>query len=380
MKRMTRRAFLKRSTASVTIAAGILRCSVGPEPSRKSRIINVHEHIQSLEQAKIHITIMDRLGMERMALLGSSWFTITLRDEVGFTRYDENNEELMKIVGAYPGRFDAWPVLNPLDPDKLDKFKALMDRGATGLKLFTGHGYTTRKTNEYIFHPIAMDDPQMLPVYEHCEKHGVPVLIHVNPSPIKPGFCEEFVAVLQQFPEMVVNCPHFMLSSIKESRLREFLDTFPNLYTDISFGDAFMKAGLMRISKSPARFQKLFSDYPERFMFGTDLVLTEARHKSEEWVHSQFQAYLDMLTQDTYTTPCIPGETLRGVALSKELLDGVLFKNYERFLARKPRGTKIARAIDWDKMGIIRTGRRPGQIYPPPSKKQGGAAPSEVAS
>jgi len=380
MKRITRRAFLKRSVASATIAAGLLRCSVGPEPSRKARIINVHEHIQSLDQAKVHVTVMDQLGVERMALLGSSWFTITLRDEVGFTRYDENNEELMKIVGAYPGRFDAWPVISPVDPQKLDKFKVLMDRGATGLKLFTGHGYTTRKTNEYIFHPIAMDDPQMMPVYEHCEKNGIPVLIHVNPSPVKPGFCEEFVSVLQQFPDMVVNCPHFMLSSVKDSRLREFLATFPNLYTDISFGDAFMKAGLTRIAKNSAKFRKLFADYPDRFMFGTDLVLTEARHKSEEWVHNQFQAYLDMLTWEAYTTPCIPGETLRGVALSKELLDGVLFRNYEKFLARKPRGTKIARSISWGNMGVTPTKREPGQVFPPPPKKLSGTNPGEVSS
>jgi len=380
MKHITRRAFLKRSVISATVAGGLLRCSVGPEPSRKARIINVHEHIQSLDQAKVHLTVMDKLGVERMALLGSSWFTITLRDEVGFTRYDENDEELMKIVRTYPGRFDAWPVINPVDPDKLDKFKALMDRGATGLKLFIGHGYTTRKTNEYIFHPIAMDDPQMMPVYDHCEKNGIPVLIYVNPSPVKPGFCEEFVSVLQQFPDMVVNCPHFMLSSIKDSRLREFLATFPNLYTDISFGDAFMKAGFTRISKNPTKFRKLFMDYPDRFMFGTDLVLTEARHKSEEWVHNQFQAYLDMLTRETYTTPCIPGETLRGVALSKELLDGVLFRNYDKFLARKPRGTKIARAINWSNMGVTPTRREPGQIFPPPPKKSSGTNPGEISS
>jgi predicted TIM-barrel fold metal-dependent hydrolase len=372
--------FLKKTAISATLSAGLLRCSAGPEPNRRPRIINVHEHIQSLDQAKVHLTVMDKLGVERMALLGSSWFTITLRDEVGFTRYDENDEELMKIVRTYPGRFDAWPVINPVDPDKLDKFKALMDRGATGLKLFTGHGYTTRKTNEYIFHPIAMDDPQMMPVYDHCEKNGIPVLIHVNPSPVKPGFCEEFVSVLQQFPDMVVNCPHFMLSSIKDRRLREFMATFPNLYTDISFGDAFMKAGLTRISKNPTKFHKLFADYPDRFMFGTDLVLTEARHKSEEWVHNQFQAYLDMLTRETYTTPCIAGETLRGVALSKELLDGVLFRNYENFLASKPRGAKIARAINWSNMGVTPTGREPGQVFPPPSKKSSGTNPGEISS
>lgn len=378
MNRITRRTFLKQSVAGATLAAA--RCSVGPEPRNKPGIINVHEHIQSFEQAKTHVTVMDQLGVERMALLGSSWFTLTLDDAVGFTRYDENNDELMKIVEAYPGRFDAWPVMNPVDPDKLDKFKALMDRGASGLKLFTGHGYVTRKTNEYMFHPIAMDDPQMMPVYEYCEKSGVPVLIHVNPSPIKPGFCEEFVAVLTQFPNMVVNCPHFMLSSIKSSRLREFLDIFPNLYTDISFGDAFMRPGFARISKDPAKFRKLIADYPDRFMFGTDLVLTEAQKKSEEWVRNQFEAYLRMLAHEQYATPCIPGETLNGLALSNELLERVLSANYREFLKRKPKGTHIARAVNWANIGATPMERSPGQAFSPPAKNQGAANPGESTS
>ena len=31
------------------------------------------------------------------------------------------------------------------------------------------------------------------------------------------GFAEEFIAVLTQFPDMKIDCPHFMLSSIKGS-------------------------------------------------------------------------------------------------------------------------------------------------------------------
>lgn len=365
-KRISRRAFIVGGLAASAASYGVYSTW---KAQAGHRIIDVHEHIMSFDQAKTYLAAMDQAGVERMALLGSSWFTLTMRDEVGFTRYDENNEELMKIVQAYPGRFDAWPVINPIDPAKLDKFKALMDRGATGLKLYTGHGYKTRVKNEYMFHPIAMDDPQMLPVYDYCEKAGVPVLIHVNPSPVAPGFCEEFVAVLQQFPDMVVNCPHFMLSSILDSRLQEFLDVFPNLHTDISFGDAFMKAGLTRISKSPKKFRALFEKYPDRFMFGTDLVLTTETHKTEQWVQNQFQAYIDMLTQEEYTTPCIPKMKLRGVGLSGSVLAGVFCKNYEAFLAKKPKGTKLAREVDWTRMGMEPSGRKPGQALPPLPKE-----------
>ncbi|HIJ64452.1 MAG TPA: amidohydrolase family protein [Candidatus Hydrogenedentes bacterium] len=336
------------------------------EPVQKLRIIDVHEHIQSLGEAPKLLAAMDRVGIEKTLLMGSSWFTITLNHSVGFTRYDENNEGLLRIVQAYPGRFEAWPTVNPIDPRKLEKFKSLIERGATGLKLYSGHGLINSTTGDYMFHPIAIDDPQMFPLYAYCQEHFIPVCIHVNPGPKTPGFADEFVSMLRRFPDLKIDCPHFMLSSIKDSRLREFLDTFPNLYSDVSFGDHFAKAGQTRISKSPKKFRRLFEEYPDRFMFAADLVVTNARFKSEDWIGERLQSYVDMLTKKTYTSPTSPGKKLRGLALPKELADRILYKNYEEFIEKRPRGTTITREIDWSKMGVPKIDRKPGEASLPP--------------
>lgn len=63
------------------------------------------------------VASMDSMGIAKTVFVGSSWFTITLNEAVGFTRYDENNDELVKIAETYTGRFEAWPTLNPSDPD-----------------------------------------------------------------------------------------------------------------------------------------------------------------------------------------------------------------------------------------------------------------------
>lgn len=339
------------------------------QPPRQ--IIDVHEHIQSMEQVPALLSAMDAAGIQKTCLMGTSWFTITLNPDHGFTRYDENNEELLRICEKYPGRFEAWPTINPQDADALDKFKSLIERGATGLKLYLGHGYIIPKTNEYMFHTMAMDDARMLPVYAYCEENHIPVCLHVNPSDVAPGFAEEFIAVLTQFPDMKVVCPHFMLSSIKSYRLEEFLDTFPNLYSDISFGyKTYFEQGLKRISKSPQKFRRIFAKYPDRFFFSTDLVVTEAESKNQTWVSNHFQTYLDMLTKKTYTSPLIPGEQLNGLELKPQLLEGVLYKNYEAFAAKKPEGTKITREMDWSRMSVKKTERQPGQALPPPPKKK----------
>ena len=338
-------------------------------------IINVHEHIQSLEYAPVYLDMMDELGIAKICLMGSSMFTLTLKEKYGFTRYDENNDELLKIVEAYPGRFEAWTVVDPTDPNKFRKFKDCVARGATGLKLYTGHGYVSKK-NAFMFHTRAMDDREMLPLYKFCEENFIPVCIHVNPfdnggDKGKPGFAQELIAVLTQFPDMKVDVPHFMLSSIKSTRLREYLDTFPNVYTDISFGDYFVAAGLKRISKSPDKFRRLFADYPDRIMYATDLVLTVGRNKTRQWVREQFTAYLDMLSKETYTTPILPGKQLRGLALPDALLERVLHKNYEDFVAKRPKGTRITRGIEWSRMGVKPIKRKPGQAFPPRPKRGG---------
>jgi predicted TIM-barrel fold metal-dependent hydrolase len=335
------------------------------------RIVNVHEHIQDIRQGPTVLEAKDRFGIGRTLLMGSSWFTITLNERVGFTRYDQNNEELIKIAQEWPDRFLAYPTIAPDDPEKLEKVKDLVARGAKGVKLYLGHGYT-RRDGEYMFHVVAMDDPDMFPFYEYCEQNYIPLCFHMQP--FKPGFAQEFIAVATAFPDLKMNVPHFILSSIRQSRLREFLDTFPNVYSDISFGhDDFLIPGLRRISNNKQRFRKLFMDYPDRFMFATDLVVTEHHSKTAEWFGERAQAYYNMLTKSEYTVPFIPGETLKGLELTGPVLDNILYANYERFETMRPQGTKITREIDWSQMGIPKLEREPGQTFPaPPPAPPGG--------
>ena len=355
------------------------------EIQEQGLIIDVHEHIESLKVAPVYIEAMDDLGIAKVCLMGSSKFTLTMNERYGFTGYDENNNALIDIVNAYPGRFEAWPTLSPTDPNNLTKLKDLVARGATGVKLYNGHGYLTRTEEpEFLFHPVAMDAPNMLPVYAYCEENFIPICIHVNPYDDgthrgKPGFAEEFIAVLTQFPNLKVDAPHFILSSVHSARFEEFMDTFPNVYSNISFGDSFMKERLIYISKNPRKFTNLFHKYADRLMFASDLVLDEvavrAGRKTPAWVKQQMQAYIDMLSKKKYASPHILDETgkpmeLNGLDLPGHIIEAVLYKNYLRFSEMKPTDTKITREIDWSKMGRNREPieREPGQAFPPRKK------------
>ena len=360
---------LTLSTLSTYATAQPAPAEVLKDLQLHKKIINTHEHLQDEGQLPDLFQVMGEAGLAKVILVGSSKFTLTMNESFGFTEYDKNNEELIRLAQMYPDKLEAWPTINPLDPQKYEKFIKYHQQGATGIKLYSGHGYQRRDNGTYMFHPIAMDDPSMFPLYKYLEDNYIPLCFHVNP--FKRGFAQEFLEVLTNFPDMKVIAPHYILSSIKSTRMREFLDTFPNLYSDISYGhDDFIKAGIGRISKDPEKFRRFFIDYPDRFFFGSDLVLTELDKKGLDWQMKRYNTYYDMLTKETYTTPVMPDQTLNGLKLRTDLLEGILYKNFQKFTAAKPQGTKITRTIQWRNMGVEKTNRYPGQAFPPVPKKK----------
>jgi predicted TIM-barrel fold metal-dependent hydrolase len=343
---------------SLIIPAVALKATASNTPAPGIEIVDVHEHIQSMAQARKLVNVMDRVGIKKIILVGSSRFTITQNPNDGFTRYDENNRELLKIMKAFPGRFEAWPTVDPKDPDKLAKFKEYVKDGASGLKLYLGHGFVNPNTGTYFFHVVPIDDPVMDELYAFCQEKGIPVCLHVNPGPKTPGFAQEFVSMLSRYPGLKVICPHYLLSSIADNRLRVFLDTFDNLYTDIGFGhDDLLIAGLKRISRNPDKFRDIFRRYPNRFFFATDMVFTDNPKKNEKWIEERFRAYLDMLSKRSYRTPILPGVELNGLGLSKEMLQNISYRNFDSFLKLKLNPKVTPRAFDWERAGFKSDGK-----------------------
>ena len=157
------------------------------------------------------------------------------------------------------------------------------------------------------------------------------------------------------------------------SRLREMFATFPNLVVDISFGhDDYFKTGLQRISSNVARFRDLIAAYPDRFLFGTDYVVTALRPHDHKWYTLRTQAYLDMLSQNTYNSDLLRGKTLRGLALDPSYLDNILYRNFETFRARKPQGTVLDHEINWGKLRVSPKKRKPGQALEPQIRRRRG--------
>lgn len=284
----------------------------------KTSIINAHEHFQSIENVPKFLEAMKRNGVEKTVILGSPEATI-LSGRKGFFGEEKYNLEVLKIASTYPEHFIAFPTINVRDPAKLEKLKQYLAMGGKGLKLYSGHTF---------FYEMPLDDPTIMPVYEFCEKNQIPILFHVN-----LGYYEtEFENILKKFPRLKVICPHFCLSTIETDRFERFMDTYPNLYTDISFGFIdFLKAGLLRISKDPEKIRQLVLKYQDRIFFGTDMVVTSAGYKTADWLAQVTRAYRDLLEKEEYQFFALEGQRLRGFHLDKKVLKKIYRTNFERF-------------------------------------------------
>ena len=259
------------------------------------KIINAHEHVQSSRNLPILLKVMEDCQIEKMIMLGTSKYTFYLNPQYGFTEYDKNNEEIINISKQYPDKFIALCTINPHDEDKLEKLKKFMAAGAKGLKLYNGHGFFYDN-----FFRLPLDDPGMMEVYRYCEEKGIPILYHINSG----RFLRQFENILQNFPNLTIIAPHFILTSRNLSRLGRLLDSYPNLYTDVSFGHPdFQVAGFKRISQNAEVFKKFMKKYKNRILFGTDIVITSYRAKSRSYIDEVILSYFDMLEKEEFTLP-----------------------------------------------------------------------------
>lgn len=275
------------------------------------RIINAHEHIANVAQADRVIPLMDKFGVSQTILVGSPRQTFgfvpkNVKPRSGtttFTDPDKNNRALLRIKKKYPDRFLVFCVFWQEDPRMLQKTKACVKKGATGVKLFSGHGN---------FHTIPLNDPSLEDFYTYLEEHKIPIVWHVNSG----KYLEELEVVLESHPSLKIVCPHYCMASKSRGRLTALLTKYPQLFFDISFG-AFVEEGLKTVTEASREFHEIFMNYPDRFFFGTDYVFTKI--KTDDGIRENFRKYRALLE-----------ETLN---LPEAILEKIYGENWKVFMA-----------------------------------------------
>ncbi|MEN8141254.1 MAG: amidohydrolase family protein [Thermodesulfobacteriota bacterium] len=302
-------------------------------------IIDVHEHILSRQQAERFQLAAQKHRLAAIGLVASPKEVLfSMADEKGaFTDAGWNNNELLQIsTAAGPGRFHAFATFSPADHDILPKLKRFINRGGRGMKLYNGH---------YRFHDmfnIPLDAPHLMPVYRYCEENSIPITYHVNSR----YYWTELQHVLDTFPHLVVNLPHFCMSLVDLDRIAEIFNKYPNVYSDISCGEGELAyTTLAYISRYWQLYRELIVTYKTRFLFAADMVISADPEKDAHYVEEVIRNYRQLLESDQYSgilldrylakraikkTPA--NSVFNGLQLDQETLRMIYGENPKRFL------------------------------------------------
>jgi hypothetical protein len=179
-------------------------------------------------------------------------------------------------------------------------------------------------------------------VYEYCEKNRIPVVFHANAR----YYWSELKNILDTYPQLTVNLPHFCMSIINLDRICEIFDSYENVYTDISCGEGELAyKSLEYISRYWKLYRELIQIYKTRFLFATDMVITDNPRKDENYVTKVVGGYRKFLEDDTYTSILIDlyledmkidktekNSVFNGLQLDEDTLKHIYEINPRRFL------------------------------------------------
>jgi predicted TIM-barrel fold metal-dependent hydrolase len=317
-----------------------------PVARARYEAIDAHNHLRagaSTDTAQL-VREMDALNLRAI---------VNLSGQSG----DALQHNLDALDRAFPGRFltfcnvDWQGVGTPGWAERAcAQLVADVRGGARGLKVFKDLGLRYQDTDGKMLLP---DDPRIADVWEQAAELGVPVLIHTadpraffrpldrfnerwdelhaHPDwhfygPEVPSF-DELIAslyhLIEAHPRTNFITAHVGCYPENLGFVARMLDTYPNLYTDIS-------ARIAELGRAPYSAREWFLKYADRIVFGTDSRPRMAMYQ----IHFRFLETADEYFEYSPGAAIPPQGRWRiyGVHLPDDVLERVYYGNAARLL------------------------------------------------
>ena len=247
-----------------------------------SRFIDIHPHIVSDDDRKypraplfgvqsdwskerpatldMLILEMNEAGVQQAAIVQSS------------TCYGFDNSYLVDEIKRFPGSFTAVGSVDMLQPDAPARVREWVERGVTGLRLFTG-GSTKA------FDPSTLDDQRSFPTWQLCNEMGISMCIQTDPIGLA-----QVAGLAKRFPKVNIILDHLGRPDVtdgppyKKASSLFGLAPFENIYLKLTpriFGD--VKKGQASAETFFPRLVEAFGS--QRLAWGSNYPASEGRMK-----------------------------------------------------------------------------------------------------
>ncbi len=163
-------------------------------------------------------------------------------------------------VSLHPDKFIGFGSLHPESDTLNEDVEHLIEIGLKGVKL----------------HPdiqnFKVDDPKVLKIFELCEKHNLPVLLHTGDFRFDNSNPDRVSTILEKFPNLTVIGAHFGGWSVWEEAT-EKLAKYKNFYVDTC-------SSFYALEKDTTK--KLIDTYgADKVIFGTDFPMWNQKEELE---------------------------------------------------------------------------------------------------
>jgi len=311
-------------------------------------VIDMHQHVNDAMRIEDRVAPaellkrMDDLNVRTIVILTGAWG-------------DKLQGVIDEMVKPHPGRFIVFTQIDWSrvdDPNFAQEMVKQIDdgvrRGARGLKILKDFGLGVHEKSGKL---LAIDDSQLDPIWDECGRLGIPVSIHsgdpeafFHPIDGKNERYEELI----EHPDWSFYGPQYpSLESLLEARNRVFarhpkttfislhmgwpenldwveqmLKQHPNVYAEFGAREA-------ELGRQPRRTRKLFMDYPDRIMFGTDNGPEEEMYRNNfRWLESADESF------DYWGAPGQGRWTISGLDLPDPVLEKIYHLNAQKIFAQ----------------------------------------------
>jgi len=126
-------------------------------------------------------------------------FALRYGDSVGI---ESDDETTARAVAKYPDKIVGFAYVDPRRADCMDMLEhAVEDLGLKGVKYGP------------IYNGVALSDPRLDPVYEYCQKHNIPLTMHMGTTyarnaPVDMGRAIHVEPVALKYPDLTMILAH----------------------------------------------------------------------------------------------------------------------------------------------------------------------------
>jgi predicted TIM-barrel fold metal-dependent hydrolase len=254
-------------------------------------VIDYHNHLDALDPVEI-LRIMNACGIERVV-------NITMKTGEEAIRMIDKFRSVDAERFATIGWMD-WSGVEKNDFVQVtfDRLERLVEHGAKGIKFWKNLGLSVRDRTGNL---LRVDDERLAPIFDKAAELSIPVMFHIaDPDafflPVD-GLNERFEELaahpdwsfhgsqfskkelLDQRDRVIARHPKttFVAAHVAEcgehlARAAHLLENHPNVLLDIS-------ARASELGRQPYSARALFLRFPDRILFGSDLVPEESMYR-----------------------------------------------------------------------------------------------------